>query len=322
MKISILGSGAFGTAIGVLLSRKNNMAIQLWTPFESEAKQLSSSRQHPALKNVKLNDQINITSDMESAVSESEIIILATPSAHVRETARKLKSFWNNQLIVSIAKGVEQDSLLRMSEIIEEEIPNSSVAVVSGPSHAEEMALLMPTVCVLAYPNLQVTEHLKNILQCPSFNLFTTTDKIGVELGGALKNVLALAAGICDGIGLGDNAVAALATLGAYEIAKIGKEMGADPNTFFGLSGVGDIIVTCTSRNRRAGILIGNGKKIPEVLTEVGAVVEGIDAAKSAHQLCEKYKVNAPLLSEIYKVIFEHKPADESLKYLMSSNLR
>jgi len=318
-KVCILGSGAFGTSMAILLSH-NNMKVDIWTPFNQEALSLNKTKKHECLKGGVLNENIYVTTNLNDAVKGSEIIVIATPSAHVRETAHKLKRVICDQIIVCLSKGIEKDTLFRMSQIISDEIANSTVVTLSGPSHAEELALLMPTTCEMAHPDLSIVDTVKQIFECNHLKIFSNVDQIGVELGGALKNVIALSFGIIDGIGLGDNVKAALATLGMIEICKIGMAMGARESTFMGLSGIGDVIVTCTSvhsRNLRAGKLISQGKKVSEVEKEIGAVVEGIDVTRAAYDLGQKYNVRTPIIDEIYKVVFEHRSVTSALDYLM-----
>ena len=268
-----------------------------------------------------LDPLICITSDLEGSLKDPDVVILAVPSPFTRSTARSMKEYVREgQKIVNVAKGIEETTLMTLSEIIEEEIPQADVSVLSGPSHAEEVGKGIPTTCVVSSKERQTAEYLQGIFMSPVFRVYTTPDMLGVELGGSLKNVIALAAGTADGIGYGDNTKAALITRGIAEIARLGQKMGARQETFYGLSGIGDLIVTCASvhsRNRKAGFLIGRGYTMEAAMKEVKMVVEGVYSAKAALQLSQKYEVEMPIVAEINKVLFEGKPADEAVRDLM-----
>lgn len=264
---------------------------------------------------------MEITTDLEKCLKEPDVAVLAVPSPFTRSTARQMAPFVrNHQKIVNVAKGVEEKTLMTLSEIIEEEIPNADVSVLSGPSHAEEVGKGIPTTCVVSSRTRETAEYLQGIFMSPVFRVYTTPDILGVELGGALKNVIALAAGTADGLGYGDNTKAALITRGIAEIARLGVKMGAKSETFYGLSGMGDLIVTCASvhsRNRKAGFLIGQGRTMEEAMKEVQMVVEGVYSAKAAKGLSEKYEVEMPIITEVNKVLFEGKAASEAVMDLM-----
>ena len=250
-----------------------------------------------------------------------DVVVLAVPSPFTRETAHKISGYVEKgQRIVNVAKGVEEGSLMTLSEIIEAEIPQADVAVLSGPSHAEEVGRRIPTTCVVSAGTRETAEYLQSIFMSPVFRVYTTPDMLGVELGAALKNVIALAAGTADGLGYGDNTKAALITRGVAEICRLGVQMGAKMETFYGLSGMGDLIVTCASghsRNRKAGFLIGQGKTMEEAMREVQMVVEGVYSAKAAKGLAEKYGIEMPIVTEVCKVLFEDKPAADAVNDLM-----
>lgn len=320
-KISVLGAGSWGTALSFLL-RNNGHGVLLWSALADEVEMLREKREHVSkLPGVKLSDDIEITTDLEKSLKEPDVAVLAVPSPFTRDTARQMAPFVRDgQKIVNVAKGVEESTLMTLSEIIEQEIPNADVCVLSGPSHAEEVGRGLPTTCVVAAKTRETAEYLQNIFMSPVFRVYTTPDILGVELGAALKNVIALAAGTADGLGYGDNTKAALITRGIAEIARLGMKMGARLETFCGLSGIGDLIVTCASvhsRNRKAGYLMGKGYTMKQAMDEVKMVVEGVYSAKAARGLSEKYGVEMPIIEEVNKVLFEDKPAAEAVRDLM-----
>lgn len=325
-KITVLGSGSWGTAISVLLF-KNGHDVTLWSHRKEQAEELQKTHANEKyLPGIKLPMGIFHTHEIETAVKDAEIIFMVTPSSAVAEVAEKIAPFVLPQtIIVSASKGIEQKSLKRMSEVIKSAIPKACVAVMSGPSHAEEVARELPTTNTVVSEDIEVSQLLQDVLMCDMFRVYTGTDMAGVELGGALKNVIALCAGISDGLGFGDNTKAALMTRGMAEIARLGIALGAEPQTFFGLSGMGDLIVTCTSkhsRNRRAGILIGKGYTPKEALNEVKMVVEGFYTTKAAYALAQKMGVEMPITEEAYKVLFENKPAKDAVLNLMCRDKR
>jgi glycerol-3-phosphate dehydrogenase (NAD(P)+) len=320
-KISVLGSGSWGTALAIMLSQKG-YDISLWSWFEQEAIRLSEARENlEFLPGVIIPNNIDCTFDIEKSVDNTNLIIMAVPSHAVRKMSGKIKSFLKSeQIIVNVSKGLEQASLQRLSEVIKEESGHSRVAVLSGPSHAEEVAKHIPTTVVVASKDRKTAEEVQDIFMNPKFRVYTNPDITGVELGGALKNVIALCAGITDGLGFGDNTKAALMTRGIAEIARLGVALGAKIETFAGLSGIGDLIVTCTSehsRNRRAGILIGQGKTVEEALKEVHMVVEGVNTSKVAFELAKSVGVEMPIVNEAYNVLFENKDPKNAVVDLM-----
>jgi glycerol-3-phosphate dehydrogenase (NAD(P)+) len=270
---------------------------------------------------VKLAEDMLFTTDLSEAVKGKDILVLAVPSTFTRSTAKKMKEFVaDKQIIVNVAKGIEEATLMTLSEIIEEEIPQADVAVLSGPSHAEEVGRGIPTTIVVGANTKETAEYIQNIFMSNVFRVYTSPDVLGIELGAALKNVVALAAGIADGLGYGDNTKAALITRGIHEIARLGGAMGAKFETFCGLSGIGDLIVTCASmhsRNRRAGILIGQGKTMEEAMAEVKMVVEGVYSAKAAMGLAKKYNVELPIIEQVNEILFNGKDASTAVKDLM-----
>ena len=320
-KISVLGAGSWGTALAFLL-HNNGHQVLLWSALEEEVKMLQEKREHETkLPGVILPEEIEITTDLEGSLQDPDIAVLAVPSPFTRSTSHRMSPFvQDGQIIVNVAKGIEEHTLMTLSDIIEEEIPNATVSVLSGPSHAEEVGKGLPTTCVVSAKTRKTAEYLQGIFMSPVFRVYTTPDMLGVELGGALKNVIALAAGTADGLGYGDNTKAALITRGMAEIARLGMKMGAKAETFYGLSGIGDLIVTCASvhsRNRKAGYLMGKGYTMEEAMAEVKMVVEGVYSAKAAKELAEKYNVEMPIITEVNKVLFEGKSASEAVKDLM-----
>ena len=288
---------------------------------------LSKEREHKSkLPGVKLPEEMQFTNVLEEAIQGKNFMVLAVPSPFTRATARNMKSYVaENQIIVDVAKGIEEDTLMTLSQQIHEEIPQADVAVLSGPSHAEEVGRGLPTTCVVGAKTKKTAEYLQEAFMNEVFRVYTSPDMLGIELGGALKNVIALAAGIADGLGYGDNTKAALITRGIAEIARLGVAMGGKMESFTGLTGIGDLIVTCASvhsRNRRAGILIGQGKTMEEAMEEVKMVVEGVYSTKSAVKLAEKYNVSIPIIEQVNAVLFEGKNPGEAVKELMLRDKR
>ena len=319
--ISVIGSGSWGTAISVTLANNGNKVL-LWSRKPETTDMLISTRKNSRyLPDVCIPENISFTSDM-SECADADIIVIATPSHTVRSISQKLAPFVKDgQIIVSISKGFDEENYDRLSQVIKSEIPNATVASMSGPSHAEEVCKNLPTTNVVACEDIKIAQYIQSVFNSTSFRVYASDDIIGVELGGSLKNVIALCAGISDGLGYGDNTKAALMTRGMAEIVRLGMAMGAKYETFTGLSGIGDLIVTCTSmhsRNRRAGILIGQGKSVEQAQDEVGMVVEGIKTAKAVHKLSKKYNVEMPISEQAYMVLFEGYPVKYCVSNLMS----
>ena len=320
-KVSIIGAGSWGTALAKLL-HKNGHDVTVWSIVAAEIEMLREKREHlDKLPGVKLPQDMEFTTDLAAAVQGREVLVLAVPSPYIRSTSKLLAPLVEKgQIIVNVAKGVEEQTLMPLSEIIREEVPQAQVAVLSGPSHAEEVGREIPTTIVVGARKRSVAEKLQNLFMNDVFRVYISGDVLGIELGGALKNVVALAAGIADGLGYGDNTKAALITRGISEISRLGVAMGAEAETFNGLTGIGDLIVTCASkhsRNRRAGMLIGQGKTMDQAMTEVKMIVEGVYSAKAAMGLAERYQVQLPIIEQVNKVLFENKPADEAVRDLM-----
>lgn len=325
-KIGVLGAGSWGTALSVLL-HDNGHQVTIWSIDENEVKMLDEKREHELkLPGVKLAEDMVITGDLETAVQGKDFLVLAVPSPFTRETARKMKPYVaDGQIIVDVAKGIEESTLMTLSRQIEEEIPQADVAVLSGPSHAEEVGRKLPTTCVIGAKTRKTAEYLQSMFISRVFRVYTSPDILGIELGGSLKNVIALAAGIADGLGYGDNTKAALITRGIAEISRLGVKMGGKIESFTGLTGIGDLIVTCASvhsRNRRAGYLIGQGRTVREAMDEVKMVVEGVYSAKAAAKLAKKYDVSMPIVEEVNKVLFEGKSPAQAVDDLMQRESR
>ncbi len=320
-RISVLGAGSWGTALARLLCN-NGHDVTMWSALPEEIRALNAHGENcEKLSGVKLPSSMRFTDDLKEAVSDRDILLLAVPSGFVRSTAAKLSGLIpDGQIIVNVAKGIEESTLKTLSEVIEDELPTANVVVLSGPSHAEEVGRDIPTSIVAGAHRKTMADYIQNTFMSESFRVYTSPDLLGIELGAALKNVVALAAGIADGLGYGDNTKAALITRGMAEITKLGVEMGGRAETFAGLSGIGDLIVTCGSmhsRNRRAGILIGQGHTYEEAMAEVKQVVEGVYSAKAALKLAHKYHVELPICEQVNAVLFEGKDAGEAVRELM-----
>lgn len=320
-KAGIMGAGSWGTALALLL-HKNGHEVTVWSISEEEVQMLSKEREHKSkLPGVKLPEDMVFTSDMEKAIVGKDFVVMAVPSPFTRGTARKMKPYVKQgQILVDVAKGIEESTLMTLSQQIEEEIPQADVAVLSGPSHAEEVGRELPTIVVVGAKTKETADYLQEMFMNEVFRVYTSPDILGMELGGSLKNVIALAAGIADGLGYGDNTKAALITRGIQEIARLGVKMGGAIESFTGLTGIGDLIVTCASvhsRNRKAGYLIGQGMSMQEAMDEVKMVVEGVYSTKAAVKLGKKYGVDLPIIEQVNAVLFEGKSAAEAVKELM-----
>lgn len=319
-KVAFLGGGSFSTALANLLAEKGNK-INIWARSRATVDDINNNRKNSKyIKDLELNHNITAYESIEEALKGCNYVVIGTSSQAVREVSRKASNFIEKDaVVISIAKGIEEGTYKRLSEVIEEELLNP-VVILSGPSHAEEVVKCIPTTVVSVSKNLEVSEDVQELFMTPYFRVYTNEDLIGVEIGGAVKNIIAFAAGVCDGIGYGDNAKAALMTRGMSEIVRIGEALGGYKETFFGLTGMGDLIVTCTSmhsRNRRAGILIGSGKSLDEAVEEIGMVVEGVKACKAFYNLKEKLDISMPITDVLYKVIFEGKKPKDGVLELM-----
>lgn len=319
--VTVLGAGGWGIALAVLLNN-NGHNVTIWSALEKEIDMLKNEKENKVcLPGIIIPDSIKIEADLKEAVTDKDVIVLAVASKFTRQTAGKLNGLLKDgQIIVNVAKGIEESTLMTLTEVIEDEVKNVNVCVLSGPSHAEEVGKGLPTTCVVGAKTKDLALYLQNIFMSNVFRVYTSSDILGIELGGALKNVIALAAGMADGLNYGDNTKAALITRGISEISRLGLAMGAKEATLFGLSGIGDLIVTCASmhsRNRRAGILMGQGKTMDEAVNEVHMVVEGIYSAKAAKALSEKYNVSMPIITAVNQILFENKNVKDAVNELM-----
>ena len=321
MKVGVIGAGSWGCALAILL-QNNGCQVSLWGHRREQIEKMQASGECDKLPGVMLPKEMSLTWDLSSCLLGKDLLVLAVPSTATRETAEKIKPYVEkNQILCSVSKGIEEDSLLTQCGILEDVLgKDAKVGVLSGPSHAEEVVKGLPTVVVAGSRDIAVAEFLQNAFMNENFRVYTSTDVTGIEIGASLKNVIALAAGMSDGLGYGDNTKAALITRGITEIGRLGKKMGAQMETFYGLSGIGDLIVTCASkhsRNRKAGYLIGQGYTMEEAMKEVQMVVEGVYSARAARELAEKYEVEMPIITEVNRVLFEGKSAAEAVMDLM-----
>lgn len=323
MKAVVVGSGGWGTALAMALHRNGHNTV-LWSHDRQKADMLDHSRENPMLPGIQLPDGLVVTGE-DSCVAGGKMVVIACPSVHVRNVCRRIAPYLDeNAVMVSVTKGIEPDTFLRMSQIVEEETHRPVVAL-TGPSHAEEVALQIPTGCLAACADKTFAELVQDAFMSDSFRIYTSPDVIGAELGGAVKNVIALCAGTIDGLGYGDNTLAMLMTRGLTEIARLGISLGAKRDTFAGLAGIGDLIVTCTSkhsRNRRTGVLIGQGMSPREALSAVGAAVEGYYAARSVYDLAKKAGVEMPIVEAAYKVLYQDVSASEAVAVLLHRQRR
>ncbi len=322
MKVSVLGAGSWGIALAKLLT-VNNHEVTVWSIDPEEINMLNTYCEHKTkLPGVILPGTVTFTTDLELAVKEAKLLVMAVPSPFVRGTSKKVAEYFEeNQIIVSVAKGIEETTLMTLTEIIEEEIPAANVVALSGPSHAEEVGKMMPTTVVVGAKDKVTAMLVQDVFMADFFRVYISPDIKGIELGGSLKNVIALAAGMADGLGCGDNTKAALITRGIVEMKKLGVEMGCHAETFSGLSGIGDLIVTCASqhsRNRKAGFLIGQGMSYQEAMNEVKMVVEGVYSAKAALALAKKYNVSMPIVEFVNRILFDGYPAKDAVRALLN----
>lgn len=320
-KVAFIGGGSFGSALSILL-RKKGHDIYIYNRDADVVDDINLNRRNKKYlgNDLVIPEGVTATTDMSKAILNADFVVLAVPSHVIRAMCKEIKPYISTEIpVVSIAKGIEEGTNLRLSQVIEEELVNP-VVVLSGPSHAEEVAREIPTTIVASSKNMEIAKTIQDLFMAPSFRVYTNDDIIGVEIGGAVKNIIALAAGVGDGLGYGDNSKAALMTRGMKEIAKIGLALGGKQETFYGLTGMGDLIVTCTSmhsRNRRAGILIGQGKSLQEAQAEVGMVVEGVKACRAFHEFKEKIGISMPITEALYSALFEAKSPSEATSELM-----
>jgi glycerol-3-phosphate dehydrogenase (NAD(P)+) len=325
MRITLLGAGSWGTTLAILLANKSH-EVTLWSFRDQDAHTINVKRENPSfLPGVRIPESVVATSDLVSSAKDTEMIVTAIPSQYVRSVMVQLKHLpFDRITVVNVAKGVENGTLMTMSEMLHDTVPNlpsRSIATLSGPSHAEEVSREIPTTVVTASAELETATLTQSVFMTPHFRVYVSTDLRGVELGGSLKNVIAIAAGIVDGANLGDNTKAALMTRGIAEITRVGVALGAHARTFAGLSGIGDLMVTCMSRhsrNRFVGVEIGKGRKLPDILSEMVMVAEGVETTKSARALARKAGVETPIVDEVYKMLFEGKNPHDACYDLMT----
>lgn len=318
--IAVIGSGSWGMALAIHLARCGNN-IKVWSFLEEEKDLINNERKCKFLPNVEIPDNIMCSTNLEEVIKDAEFILHVTPSKFTRDTFNQYKQFVGNKPVIICSKGFEKESLKTLDEVIKEEMPEVRLGVLSGPSHAEEVSIAIPTVLVIASKEEEILEMIQRTFMCPEMRIYTSKDVKGVELGGALKNIIAFCAGVASGIGLGDNTFAALVTRGLGELTRLGVALGGEKDTFYGLSGLGDLIVTCLSehsRNRKAGKLIGQGKTLEEAKKEVGMVIESIDNIEVAYELGRKNNVYMPIVEMVYKVIYEQLDPQEAVKNLMT----
>lgn len=322
--IAIIGSGSWGVALAIHLA-KNGNKVKLWAFSNEDIDYILKNRECRFLPGVKIPDSVECTLDYKEAIEGTDLIIHVTPSKFVRENVQKYKKYVKDQPIVICSKGFELSTLHTLDEVIAEELPNSKIAAFSGPSHAEEVSVGIPTAIVAASKHPEVINLIKEVFASPTLRIYFSNDIRGVEIGGSLKNIIAFCAGISKSLGLGDNSFAALITRGLAEISRLGVKMGGEKETFYGLTGLGDLIVTCGSehsRNRNAGILIGKGKSLDEVRKEIGMTIECIDNIEVAHKLAEKYEVEMPIIETVYNVLYNGLDPKEAVNILMTRKLK
>lgn len=320
MNISIIGSGTWGVALAIHLARLGN-TIKMWAFLPEEAESINKDRKYKNLPEAIIDDKIVAYTNIEEAIQGTDIILHVTPSKFVRSTIKKYEKYVENQPIIMCAKGIEKDSLATLSQVIEEELPDKKYGILSGPSHAEEVAMQIPTAVVFASKDEKLQNLVQDVFMNENMRVYSSSDVIGVEVGGALKNIIAFCAGIATELNLGDNSFAALITRGLVEIRKLGIAMGGNQETFYGLSGLGDLIVTCMSeysRNRRAGRLIGKGYTVEQAQKEIGMAIESIDNIEAAYQLSKKYNIEMPIVEAVYDVLYNGLEPREAVNMLMT----
>ena len=318
--IAIIGSGSWGVALGIHLAKLGNI-VKIWSYAKEEADLINNEKKCMFLPGVDLPEGISCYTSYEEAINGSDIILHVTPSKVTRSTIREYKQYVTNQPIVMCSKGFEKDTLLTLDDVVKEEIPNVKLAALAGPSHAEEVSVGVPTAIVIAAEDINLANEIRDIFMNENLRIYTSEDILGVELGGALKNIIAFCAGVAASLGLGDNTFAALITRGLKEISTLGEILGGKRETFYGLTGLGDLIVTCLSehsRNRRAGKLLGQGMKLDDIKKEIGMVIEGVENIDVAYALSKKYNVDMPIVHAVYEVLYNDLDAKEAVKMLMT----
>ena len=319
-KIAIIGSGSWGVALAIHLAKMGHL-VKIWSYMEEEANLINKERKCKFLPEVTIPEGVVCTTSYQEAIKESEIILHVTPSKFTRSTVREYKAYVTNQIVVICTKGFEKETLSTLDTVLKEEMPETRLAVLSGPSHAEEVSKAIPTAMVIAAEDKEDAKLLQDVFMNENLRVYTSDDMRGIELGGALKNIIAFCAGVAAEIGLGDNSFAALITRGLREIARLGTELGGQKETFYGLTGLGDLIVTCLSehsRNRRAGKLIGQGKTLEETRAEIGMVIEGVDNIEVAYELSKKYHIEMPIVEAVYDMLYHHLDPKVAVNQLMT----
>lgn len=329
MNISVIGAGSWGTTLALLLNN-NGHTVTLWEYNKKYAKSLISKRENQVfLPGIKFPDDLKITNSLDEACKKQHMIVLSVPSQFIRSVLKQMSSYnFKDLTFVNVAKGIEKDTLLRMDQVILEQLPQldeNKLGILSGPSHAEEVSRKIPTVVTAACKNANTAKHIQGTFMNSYFRVYSSTDVIGVELGGALKNIIAIGAGVCDGAGFGDNTKAAIITRGLFEISKLGVALGAAPETFSGLSGMGDLIVTCGSqhsRNRFVGEKLGSGMKLKDIISSMDMVAEGVETCRSAYQLAKKAGIETPIINAVYQALFEDKDPVIATHELMDREMK
>lgn len=325
-RATVIGCGSWGTALAIVLADKG-IPVRMWCRRPEQAEEMNTQRENKKyLPGITLPEAISVTNDLGEALQDTDYIVLSVPSQSLRETLEKMKDLVPaNATLINTAKGLEVGTKLRMSQVVESVLPGTADRFVAlyGPSHAEEVGRGLPAAVVSCSVNPQAAEAVQDLFMAPSFRVYTNEDLVGVEIGGAIKNIIAIATGICNGLGLGDNAQAALLTRGMAEISRLGAALGADPMTFGGLTGIGDLVVTCTSRhsrNHRCGLALGQGKSLDQILEDMGMVVEGVKTTKATVELARELGISMPIAEEMYKVLFENFPVQQAVSELMGRN--
>ena len=320
MNIAIIGSGSWGVALAIHLASVGNN-VKIWSFMEEERDLINNERKCKFLPGVELSENISCSTDFEEVIKDSKMILHVTPSKFTRNIFKQYKQYVGNKPVIICSKGFEKETLETLDEVILEEMPEAKVGVLSGPSHAEEVSIAIPTALVIASKHQNILKNVQDAFMSEKMRIYTSNDVKGVELGGALKNIIAFCAGVAAGIGLGDNSFAALITRGLKEISRLGVELGGKEETFYGLSGLGDLIVTCLSehsRNRKAGYLIGQGRSLEETKKEVGMVIESIDNIEVAYELGKLHSIEMPIVETVYKVLYENLDSQEAVRNLMT----
>lgn len=318
--VAIIGSGSWGVALATHLARNGNK-VKIWSFSEEERNLINNEKKCKFLPNLTIPENIICLTDFEKVIEDADFILHVTPSKFTRDTFKKYKQYVGNKPIIICSKGFEKDTLTTLDEVILDEMPNAKIGVLSGPSHAEEVSIAIPTVLVIASKSNEILKMIQDTFMTSEMRIYTSTDVKGVELGGALKNIIAFCAGVASGIGLGDNTFAALITRGLSELSKLGVKLGGEKDTLYGLSGLGDLIVTCLSehsRNRKAGKLIGEGKTLEETKKEVGMVIESIDNIEVTYELCKIHNVDMPIVETVYKVLYKNLEPKKAVEQLMT----